>query len=292
MLLVSTLRSSSGAEKNSALFANTSSEAANTHSTAVSSPRTSTMRSQSDFDEASQHQRLRELSARPEYHEIDPKVFQGQRLDPGKSDTATTRKKSERHDAEQEKVILSASNIKPAEKVKAGSSTQSPTARSRTPQLDDMRSDHVHESAASARPETSSANEQDEKNLPTGTDRDLIDWLEVTGYHNVEYRKGVLGRHRKRQDLEAQIAQLDREDEQQPSYKAVLRAAPPAEPNIKPEVRTPMLPPPLPHRTQPNPRPHIKSETTPAPTPKRTLAPVYSAVDMPSTAKRRKGEPL
>lgn len=62
---------------------------------------------------------------------------------------------------------------------------------------------------------------------------DLSEWLEITGYHDLHLRQRTLNRHRRRLQLEQELAQLDQEDEE--DRNIVSRSGPigllPAEPS-------------------------------------------------------------
>ena len=61
---------------------------------------------------------------------------------------------------------------------------------------------------------------------------DLNEWLEITGYHDLPLRQRTLTRHRRRLQLEQELAQLDQEDEEDrnvASRSGTIALLPPAE---------------------------------------------------------------
>lgn len=95
-----------------------------------------------------------------------------------------------------------------------------------------------------------------DQNLTTAQDQhsyydDLEDWLEYTGYHDIEYRKRAINRWKKQKELEAkqkeleaQLAELVREAQLEGAY--AFRAGPSMSEDVKPTRTVSMPPPPLP----------------------------------------------
>ena len=73
---------------------------------------------------------------------------------------------------------------------------------------------------------------------------DLEDWLEITGYHDVERRSKIVARHRKRKDLEAQLAQLELESQLETPFPVRASVQPQPMEDVKTSMSMP--PPPLP----------------------------------------------
>jgi len=73
---------------------------------------------------------------------------------------------------------------------------------------------------------------------------DLEDWLEITGYHNLEHRKKIVARHRKKKDLEAQLAQLELESRLETPFPVRASVQPQPMEDLKASISMP--PPPLP----------------------------------------------
>jgi len=73
---------------------------------------------------------------------------------------------------------------------------------------------------------------------------DLEDWLEITGYHNLERRSKIVARHRKKKDLEAQLAQLELESQLETPFPVRASVQPQPIEDVKASISMP--PPPLP----------------------------------------------
>ena len=79
------------------------------------------------------------------------------------------------------------------------------------------------------------------------TDADLKDWLELTEYHDEEYRKNRLSRFRKKKQLDQLRLQLDQEEQLELQRRSFFRASV-LPSNIAPQKTTQMAPPTLPLR--------------------------------------------
>jgi len=73
---------------------------------------------------------------------------------------------------------------------------------------------------------------------------DLEDWLEITGYHNLGHRQKIVARHRKKKDLEAQLAQLELESRLETPFPVRASVHPQPMEDVKASISMP--PPPLP----------------------------------------------
>jgi hypothetical protein len=109
---------------------------------------------------------------------------------------------------------------------------------------------------------------------------DLETWLELTGYHDVEYRNRVVARQLKKQELQAQLEELEREAQSERVYTPTVASI---QPDVKIPVKTLMAPPPL---------PFSKSSTISGVTTKTvsSVEPIEDSSTTPNSRKRPQSE--